>query len=59
MIGAFGAVERLSPRLAVPMADWPVRTAGVLTLAAMFVLAFTTARMRSQPKPEENDENRT
>ena len=28
-------------------------------LAALFVLAITTARMRSQQKPEEKDENRT
>lgn len=47
VIGAFGVVVLLSRWLAVPMADWAVRTAGVLTLLSLFVLAFTTARQSS------------
>ncbi len=59
VIGAFGVIVLLSRWLAVPMADWAVPHRRGAYLAALFVLAITTARMRSQQKPEEKDENRT
>lgn len=48
VIGALGAAVLLCGLWGPPLADWIVRAAGALTLAALFTAVFTGVKLRQR-----------